>query len=186
MLISDSKKFVFFHIQKTGGSSLSLSLQNYCNVKQYTNYEELRYNDGKVKGWQQTLHQNLIQHHPVSTFDYPTNYFSFAFVRNPYTRFASYYNAMKEYFPSLLELANRDPLPTQSSYLDKDISHIARYEDWDKEIEHIESILNIKINKELQANISKNQYDWIDYYTQEAKLAVYKLYREDFRRFYND
>ena len=81
MLISDSHKFVFHHIPKTGGSSITAALAPYCR-----NYE------GEIPteesfGWQTRFHHPYYMHHPVRGFesgDIPEGYYSFAFVRNPF------------------------------------------------------------------------------------------------------
>ena len=81
MLVSDSHKFVFHHVPKTAGSSITAALAPYCNLWKGTLPEDKH-------GWQVKFH-NVGLHLPVkevinSVSDYPREYYSFAFVRNPF------------------------------------------------------------------------------------------------------
>jgi hypothetical protein len=69
MLKNDKYKFVFVHVQKTGGTSVR---------------DELK----KLKGTQ-TL---CGMHSFLKDCSYPKNYFKFGFVRNPWDRLVSWYN----------------------------------------------------------------------------------------------
>jgi hypothetical protein len=90
MLISDSHKFVFHHIPKTAGSSITSVLAKYCRGYQGTP-EEFGYSVGppfkKVGNYTypDDLHCGHWMHEPVRNVidDIPKGYFSFAFVRNP-------------------------------------------------------------------------------------------------------
>lgn len=72
MLINDHYKFVFVHIQKTAGTSISSALRGLSHTRNgYTTHSFLR------------------------EFNYPPNYFKFGFVRNPWDRLVSWYNMHK-------------------------------------------------------------------------------------------
>lgn len=88
MIISKSKKFIYIHIYKTGGSTITDLLAPYVD-------EELKGKDNKKEGfgWQSSWHLQGQQHAKItdvlSTFDTlnidTSNYFVFTFVRNPYS-----------------------------------------------------------------------------------------------------
>ena len=96
MIISDSHKFVFHHIPKTGGSSITAALAPYSR-----NYAGVVPPDDTPQ-WQMAFHQPHWMHHPVSGYeagDIPEGYFSFAFVRNPFDAVVSAYNTTEfKYF----------------------------------------------------------------------------------------
>jgi len=184
MVISKSKKFAFYHLQKTGGSALTLSLAKYIDNAQIIPKELVKYNDDQNKGWQHQYHVDRIQHHKVSAYEVPQDYFTFAFVRNPFTRIASYFVSSKKY-KTITELIDKEPLPTMSSYLDMPISFIGKYEQWNEDIQFITNNLNIEIDAKLIANKNKD-YDWKSLYSSSDKKAVHNYYIEDFGRFYNE
>ena len=101
MLISDSHKFVFHHVPKTGGSSITAALAPYCR-----NYEGVVPPDDTPK-WQMAFHQPHWMHHPVSGYvagDIPEGYYSFAFVRNPFDAVVSAWNPEKfKYFDEFVD-----------------------------------------------------------------------------------
>ena len=80
MIIHDIK-CVFVHIPKTGGQSVEKTLYPKMKAPTETNYDIFTGWDDKNKIWMQhaTMQQiNELYKHDV------TNYFKFAFVRNPY------------------------------------------------------------------------------------------------------
>ena len=186
MIVSNNKKFAFFHIQKTGGSALTLSLARYIdNIEEVIPNKLVTYNNAEVRGWQHKYHMNGIQHHKVSMFEVPNNFFTFAFVRNPFTRIASHFISLKPKYKTITELIANDPLPTMSSLLDKPLSFIGKHEQWEKDINYIRTNLNIKIDPNIIANKNKD-YDWRQLYSTADKKAVHNYYIEDFGRFYNE
>ena len=78
MIISDRKKFAFIHVGKTGGSTISFALHKYN--RNYTGPI-----DESVRGWQVPLHVGPM-HDPYSVAKHyiPEDYYTFAFVRNPF------------------------------------------------------------------------------------------------------
>lgn len=78
MLISDEYRFVFVHIQKTGGDTLSRMLKEQV--------PDLRAQGAK--------HERMSDN-PALLVDY-ASYFKFAFVRNPWDRLVSWYSMISE------------------------------------------------------------------------------------------
>jgi hypothetical protein len=75
MIVSDSRKFVFAHIPKTGGISVAAALEPYA--------------DGQAAAHLNTTHETLpefLVRHPEAR-----GHFKFAFVRNPWDRLVSFY-----------------------------------------------------------------------------------------------
>jgi hypothetical protein len=82
MIVSHKNKFIYFHIPKTGGSSFA------WNFKNYINYPQSNKNIGRKPGWQRIVHYDLKQHSSyLDNLKFCKNhsdYFKFAFVRNPW------------------------------------------------------------------------------------------------------
>ena len=137
MLVSDSYKFVFHHVPKTGGTSITAALAPYSNLWKGTLPSDEKH------GWQVQFH-NVGLHLPVkevidSVNNYPKGYFSFAFVRNPFEVMVSAWDSEKykefdayvehEVFTGLQICARR----TQYEYLTDEegsllVDFVGRYE----------------------------------------------------------
>lgn len=95
MIIADSKKLIFIHIYKTGGSSITKLLLPYIT-------EGFRSKRTKIAGggWQNTWHFDRNQHSKFSDVlprleksgINTDEYFKFVFVRNPYSWILSIWN----------------------------------------------------------------------------------------------
>ena len=83
MLISKEKKFVFIHIPKTAGDSITEALREYCNVVDTNKYKH--------------LHPRQIRNKYFGDGTW-NQFFKFAFVRNPWDRFHSDYYFCRYYF----------------------------------------------------------------------------------------
>ena len=75
-MVSDTKKFLFLHINKTAGLSIRHSLKDHSNRKNYPPHE--------------TLDELFDQ-----CFFHPSEYFKFTFVRNPWDRMVSHFFYLK-------------------------------------------------------------------------------------------
>lgn len=95
MILSESKKFIYVHIYKTGGSTITDLLSPYVDNK-------LKGKDAKKEGfgWQSSWHIKGQQHAKIADalpildslgIDY-SDYFVFTFVRNPYSWLLSVWN----------------------------------------------------------------------------------------------
>jgi len=92
MIISHEKRFIFFHIPKTGGSSITYGLRH--NIDYKKNIEDL-----EIKpGWQNLFHVDSRLHSRykdnIRICDEYSDYFKFAFVRNPWDLALSWYLAL--------------------------------------------------------------------------------------------
>jgi sulfotransferase famil protein len=73
MLISEEKRFLFVHVQKTGGVTISRLLEE------------------AVPDAANLIPRHMIARHAIERNLIPEDYFKFAFVRNPWERLVSWY-----------------------------------------------------------------------------------------------
>jgi len=194
MLISDSHKFVFHHVPKTGGTSITAALAPYSNLWKGTLPGDEKY------GWQVQFHQVGL-HLPVrevidSVKDFPREHFSFAFVRNPFEVVVSAWDSEKykdfdtyvehEIFTGLQICARR----TQFEYLtDEDgsllVDFVGRYEniyeDFYKVIEAIEVPLMFLPKRNMSKE--KKSQDYKKYFTPLSRKTVERKFKKDLEFF---
>ena len=86
MLISKKRKFVFIHIPKTAGTSISVLLKN-------------RYKRDVVENMKTHVHARHIIQHLEEQGENWQHYFFFSFVRNPFERLHSLYHFIQARWP---------------------------------------------------------------------------------------
>lgn len=94
MLISEQKRFVFVHVQKTAGTSLSDVLSPYALNPSASRWNKIASDAGLVTDWHRfhfRKHASLRKVESVLPREIYTSYFKFAFVRNPWERLLSWY-----------------------------------------------------------------------------------------------
>ncbi|MEM7233719.1 MAG: sulfotransferase family 2 domain-containing protein [Planctomycetota bacterium] len=97
MLISDEKKFIFVHVPKTGGSSMSQALQPVSLERQSSRWYSLLRKFGLPRDYRKfrfLTHGHLRSVERIMPPEIYKEYFKFAFVRNPWDRLVSEYNAL--------------------------------------------------------------------------------------------
>lgn len=188
MIISHHLKFIFIHIQRTGGSSIISSLKN-----ELENDLEIVSQHGNAKADPKDL---LIKYH---------YYFKFGFVRNPWDRIFSWYSLLQkgnpvsieeeknrfEYFllNEFIEDEKNDPYFhfNQLDYFKNNegklvIQRIGRFENYHHDFKNIcENIglPNIQIVKH-NATSPKN---YRDFYTSNTKGFISEKCKEDIEYF---
>ena len=99
MLISETKSFLFVHVQKTAGTSLADILTPYALHPAASRMNKLASDLGLVRDWRKfhfRKHANLRKAQsvlPASVYD---GMFKFAFVRNPWERLVSWYQYVQK------------------------------------------------------------------------------------------
>jgi chondroitin 4-sulfotransferase 11 len=105
MLISHKHKFIFIHIQKTAGTSISSALEQFCEES----YPSIKHwNARKIK-----------EKFGAGVWD---EYFKFSFVRNPYERLLSWYNMIDK----AREITGHNPNPFHL-YIQKNIHSFSEF-----------------------------------------------------------
>ena len=203
MVINTDKKFIFIHIPKTAGTSITASLKSL---------------KGNQKRWlANTKHETLTEFHDhleerLSLVDKlfrkkPDQYFTFGFVRNPWDRMASLHRYLIEKrprpeidtistFKQFLIEANegcawirslRTMRPQVDFFTCPDgqlkIDFLGHYEHLAEDIKALADELNIPL-KLTQKNASTNgENDYRVSYDDEMAEIVAKLFEEDCRHF---
>lgn len=173
MIISHSHKFIYLHTPKTGGTSLTRSLIPYIYCPDVDTNQI-------IGTWSPELHIDGEMHTDLNNLkscdllrDY-SNYFKFAFIRNPYDWVFSWYlfglrrsinngeviirgsNPTKKGFIAFVESLEYDIgesgtynlYKPQHTYLylhnQLVVNYIARYKRYEKEIDHIAKMVGVK------------------------------------------
>ena len=198
MIINDKYKFIFVHIQKTAGTSITDALF-------------------KIPETYQLHHSHSILN-TIKIEDYK-DYFKFCFVRNPFDRLISWYNMILEKgfhndwskyilenstnFSEFLELTDiiieRNPLELQSQvdytksisfnqldYISDNLGNIqcdfiGRFENINDDFNILSQMLNIKLELNHLNKFKHNHYK--DYYNQIDLEKVSNLYKRDIEYF---
>ena len=207
MLVSDSHKFVFHHVPKTGGTSITAALAPYCNLWKGTLPEDEKH------GWQVQFHQVGL-HLPVKEAiesvlpwptgpmakwpwpdDFPKGYFSFAFVRNPFEVIVSAWDFEKykefdvyvehEIFTGLEICARR----SQYEYLTDNgkllVDFVGRYENLSGDFYEIVNEVKVPLMMLPKRNISKGKKskDYRKYFTPLSRKTVERKFEKDLNFF---
>jgi hypothetical protein len=206
MIISPQRRYVFVHIPKTGGTSLSLALEGRAAADDILvgDTPKAKRRKGRLEGLRTPgrLWKHSTLRDVEGLFD-PTEMFVFTLVRNPWDRMVSYYHWLLEQsfdHPAVtVAKANsftaflRDP-SVQSSVRGSPYSSYvcdasgqdrctlyARLEhplDLDPLWQHLGFKLTIP-----HVNRSQRQFDWRGYYDSEAFDIVAEIAAEDIAKF---
>ncbi len=202
MLISHKHKFIFIHIQKTAGTSISSALNPFCEES----YPFLK-------------HWSAVQIKEKFGSDIWNEYFKFTFIRNPYERLYSWYNMIDKCRdtpnPNPFHLYIQKNIHSFSDFIMKDksssdinelgwrlppqriaqfqkisgkkrviIDFIGRYENINGDFSYICEKLNIP--EIILPHMNKFDHDhYMNYYTKEMINEVNSFAEEDFIHFYN-
>jgi hypothetical protein len=202
MLYLASKKAVFFHIPKTGGSSLTAIVHPYVELaqKQLPDLKLVATNwRGYAKGWQGTHHLEGNQHsgYAESEAEFAgilSDSWKFAFVRNPWDRVASIWRSrLKCREPFAQTVRTELPLDpmigrTQKSYLIGTdgllkMDFIGRYKRFAADVRRILSRLGITAPEIPHLLPSASDKHYSTYFDTKTRDFVAELFKEDIEEF---
>lgn len=206
MIVSTEKKFIFFHIPKTGGHSVTYRLEKFLDKR----FED----DNKARI--HTYHENGNLHSGVNAervkyLKAHPEIFSFAFVRNPWDRaFSFYLSGLRRpktglhISPTLEDFSNflddirsnksRHSASIKTTQLSKlslnneiPIDYVARFEKFEEEFEYIINRIGIP-STEVNYNAIDNKanfknWDYRDFYTQYNVNWIADIHKEDIKEF---
>ena len=178
-LISDSHKFIFIHIYKTGGTSIQTALKDYRREEQGESRKHVTIKRLLTEGY-----KDLIE-----------NYHVFTIVRNPFSRLVSTYfyhskNGTKQGFAEYVidyENIHKNPHWRKNQY--EWVSDgpkiyadtILRFESLNRDFAKLCKLLKIKARL---PHVNKSHHGpYREYYTPELRKIVEKRYQGDIRRF---
>ena len=177
---------------KTGGTSITAALAPYCNLWKGTLPEDKH-------GWQVKFH-NVGLHLPVkevinSVSDYPREYYSFAFVRNPFEVIVSAWDSNKyenfdryvehEIFTGLQICARR----SQYEYLTDNgtllVDFVGRYENLSSDFYEVINEIKVPLMMLPKRNIGKEKrsQDYKKYFTPLSRKTVERKFEKDLNFF---
>lgn len=193
MIIDQSKKIIFVHIPKSGGTSIHKLLEN--------NNEFTVSLWGKIDN-KDYAHLSIFDAHTL--YPLSKSYFSFAVVRNPYNRiYSAYKQPYCQLYPNLTfdNFINNHVSKININNLDPELVHIwpmhvfivrsnklvvdfvIRYEQLYKDFEHIKNKFDIK-NTLNHLNKNDEHCDtYINKYSKNQIKLINRIYSEDFEWF---
>ena len=202
MIISESKKFLFFHIPKTAGKSIRRGLTPFADNTMKTFLSKF-YSPTRTHNFLNIDHINQT----IALDIYPElkdicqDFFEFVFVRNPYTRVLSMYGQMKKneqftgvnynlhQFINELQKYNDEAIfpinfNSQLFWLNNPLTdkiHYFKMENLSNNWTEISNRLDIIFQLPL---INKNPFPTdIKQLSGKQRLSIYNLYKAEFERF---
>ena len=203
LVISKKNRLIFFHIPKNAGSSISSALlknEIYYYpwvitskiLRKFKRTDNFFFDNFQKKIFLFTSHETVKTIENKISENIFNNYFKFAVVRNPYSRFVSRYNYMKltntlkEFnFSDFLIKHIEKSLITDQQYkflLKKDqtigVDKIIRFENINVEINQLSKKINFDISKFKKLNTSTTD-NYREYYDINTKKIVDTFCEED-------
>ncbi|NOQ92935.1 MAG: hypothetical protein GQ552_09510 [Flavobacteriaceae bacterium] len=204
MLISDSHKFIFVHTRKAAGSSIRNTLEPFSIKKPTDILSKVKSRVLQIEG---NYHKYAFRQHsdimtakkimPKELFD---SYFKFAFVRNPWKRLVSEFEFIKRKpnhgrHKKVMKMTFNDYIKYQAQRFDAhqinmladkngelQMDFIGKFENLQENWNFICNKLNIQ-NKELTHRKKATKVDYNEYYIDENKELVAKLWKKDIDAF---
>ncbi len=180
-VLNQEKKILYFHIAKTGGSTITQILRNNGIDERVLTNKKLSYNN-KLEYF-----KNIVKEWDA--------YFKFTFIRNKYDLLVSNWHYDKRPGTSFENFIKNIVIPNKDIYdfwidqyyltviKNKPIfDFIGRYENFNKDLAIILNRLNIKkYNKNLKLNVGSYNHSksFVEYYNKETAALVYKKFKKE-------
>lgn len=202
-MINLHRKFIFIHIHKVAGKSISRALEknifpSIINSNDFLHYHyKKRFMPSSIVYENESIskHSKAIDYKSYLSNDYE-NYFKFAFVRNPFDWQVSLFHYMKQHkehfqheivknmnFVNYIEWRCSQDLNYQSDYIldHKDniiVDFIGKFENINVDLKKIEDILDFKLKI---PHINKSNHShYSSYYDKHTKNLIIKNFEKDF------
>lgn len=202
MLISHSKKFIFFHIPKNAGSSIEKMLRmdsNYPIERVYNYFIDYIGTQPKINLF--SMHITPLELQRIKSKGWCKNYLKFAIVRNTWDWHVSQYHFHKQNNHAIYHVIFKDMsfkqyvewavlaenIVSSKSMQKKFISdeagnvlldRVLRFEELKHDVADLMSELGI--NKNLPSyNRSKRKSDYRKYYSEAEKVMIEETFKED-------
>tara|TARA_X000000950_G_scaffold162290_1_gene198420 strand:- start:861 stop:1448 length:588 start_codon:yes stop_codon:yes gene_type:complete len=191
-MISHKLKFIFVHIPKTSGNSLSFFLKKFVDDEVVNITNRMGEKQGISIFCEKT--RKNIKHHSITYYNNTygekiNDYFKFTIVRNPYDRILSFYFWSKG---ENKQVFNRNEFinfieknhPSQHTYIDNSF-HIIHFENLVNELKNIEcfkGIVNFNNYPILNAS-SNSKRNYNEIFDKKLKDLVFNMYKKDFELF---
>jgi len=199
VIVSNHKKFIFIHIPKSAGSSVSQALNRYSDLSSNDVFSNIRLKHETA---------GIIREADKNRFE---NYITFCFVRNPWDRVVSWYfyenanqHGFRSVFPTfedfvsyldraweLIKLQSdyrmyrvmNDPyvipLPQTDFVLDTEghlmVDYVGRLENINEDFHQLTDILNLKVELPYLNKVAHKNY-W-DYYSKKTRDIIQKCFQ---------
>ncbi len=203
MIISDSHHFIFIHIRKAAGVSVRNQLKPYAISRPDDLLSKIKSKSGIEKDYQRfyfQMHSDLMSLKKRMPEEKFSNYFKFAYVRNPWKRVLSEYlyirskpehgrykKVIKMSFDEyIIYQAKRFDAHQVNMLCDKNgklqLDFTAKFENLQNDWKHICD--KIQIEYKALAHLNKNKtFPTEEYFTQKNKLLIEKLWQRDIEMF---
>jgi len=188
MIVSDTHQFIFHHVPKTGGTSITVALAQYCNRWEGALPEE-------THGWQVKLHR-IGMHTVLREVEVIPSYFSFAFVRNPFDVVASAWD--REVYKSFDEFLEKRILTgieicgrrSQYEHLSSEdgtllVDFVGRFENLAADFYKVINAIEVPLMMLPKRNMRKEgkDQDYRKYYTASSRKIIEKIFEKDLKHF---
>ncbi len=206
IIVSDRKKFIFIHIPRTAGRSVSEALRMHGNFfykreKRYRLMSKYIHERPRLKFFQDHTKALNIKK-KLSTYDH---YFSFTFVRNPYSWLVSVYHftekmykqkdiRFSDMFPVYEQSKNfyefakivcaekKQPFFQKNFVVDENgkliVDYIGNFENIKNDFNAITDKIGVRSTLKHTNKSSHNNYK--EYYNEDLRNTVFEAFKDDF------